>query len=448
MKAIHNQPIAVRELPHVDQYFGAWAITQSAYRSLQSTVESLDLSVHLSAQPSAEVQARARQTYEIENASDEASVAIFDVSGVMMKHVPSMTAGTSTARARRALREAASDPAVTHGLLVIDSPGGSVHGLQDLIDDARRFANKKPLFAYIEDCGCSAGYALATAADKIFINSAGVTGSIGVYAVVYDLSKRAEEDKIQVHVVSTAELKGAGTPGIEISEAFLAEVRKEVDAFQEDFISNVMAGRSMSKTQALQLADGRVHKGKAALELGLIDGVQTLDETFAQLALVRRREPKHNQSKEAKMPQDEKNTQEPVAAKPATAKELASTFPSAPPQWCLDQLSADATIDEAHVAWGKHLEEENAKLAEDLKAQKEAAAKSSPAKPSGSSISPLSNMVEGASEADEDAEYEAFFRERLAAGDTNREARLKARRRFPDEGERFALSGPPPRGSR
>jgi ClpP class serine protease len=86
-------------------------------------------------------------------------------------------------------REAWDDPDVRAVWLDIDSPGGEVQGCFDCADEL--YANSKanggkPLWAMVNEQATSAAYALASAADKIFLPRTGITASIGVYILYVD----------------------------------------------------------------------------------------------------------------------------------------------------------------------------------------------------------------------------------------------------------------------
>jgi len=220
----------------------------------------------------------ARRTYPVVDGT-----GILSVAGVLMKDA-SWYAPTSYSDLRRELGQMKTDPQVARVLVHIDSGGGQSRGLMDLVSELQ--AVGKPTWSYIEDVGASAAYAIAAATDKIYANRTALVGSIGTYSVVVDSSKGAQKLGLKVHVIRAGQFKGAGVPGTEISEEHLADVQRIVNAVNEQFIETVMRGRHMGRSQVEAIADGRVHIGQEAQQLGLIDGVRSLDSVFREFAKV------------------------------------------------------------------------------------------------------------------------------------------------------------------
>ncbi len=283
-------------------------------------------------------------------------VAILSLNGPLTKYRSSLAqyfGGTSMLDMRRALRAAAADDGVKAILLHVDSPGGTVAGTHDLADDVAAAAERKPLFAYIEDLGASAALCVAAQAAKVYANRNALVGSIGTVMVVHDLSKQADEIGVKVHVVSTGFMKGAGTPGAEVTDEQLADLQRMVDEMFQQFRDDLVRGRGLSKKQVDQLATGQLWVGQGAAELGLIDGVESLDETIEQLRQAARpssnaRAPAANQT-EVPMGQNNEKT----AA--ATIAELKAAFPN-DAEFALSAAEKGLTLVEAKADYADHLQ--------------------------------------------------------------------------------------------
>jgi signal peptide peptidase SppA len=276
---------------HLDQYAGAWCIEPKAAKSLIRTVNNLNLAVHVQQhQPEAEQTAREAKAAIFEtvptggSAGKPSALGVVRVEGLMTKYGSSMSSGGSTVLARRRIRAAADDESVSGILLILDTPGGTVSGTVDLALEVREAAKKKPVYAYCEDICCSGGYFVASQATRICANSNAIVGSIGVYLVLEDWSKAFDEAGVKVHVVKFGDLKGAGAFGTEITEEILEEDQKLVDAHGDQFVSFVQKGRGISQAKARELADGRVYVGQEAVTVGLVDKIQSLEETLKELA--------------------------------------------------------------------------------------------------------------------------------------------------------------------
>ncbi len=215
-------------------------------------------------------------------------VATVNVSGPLTKYetsFSSMLGGTSTLRVREALRAANSDPEVRAVLLHIESPGGTVGGTAELYDSISN--SRKPVHSHIEDLGASAALWIASASKSVTANRSAAVGSIGTYTAIQDTSGAYAKEGVKVHVISSGGVKGGGVDGAPISDAYLEEAQKRIDAITDLFVEAVAKGRShagLTKTKVKALADGRIHLASAAKDLGLIDKVASLEEAHFSIA--------------------------------------------------------------------------------------------------------------------------------------------------------------------
>jgi len=222
---------------------------------------------------------------------DHSGIAVLEFSGPMLKG-DSKFADKSTVTLRRELREAARDADATGILLVMDSPGGSVAGTDELARDVARAAEAKPLRVHGDDMLASAAYWAASAAETITLGPTAEVGSIGVVGIIEDLSVATEQAGVKVHVVSTGPFKGAAVPGTVITPEHLDYFRERVDSLAEHFFAAVRRGRKMSAKALEAVTDGRVWSGKEAIALGLADRVRSLDDALEDFrAAVGKRRP-------------------------------------------------------------------------------------------------------------------------------------------------------------
>ena len=258
-----------------------WAIEPRIGLQLWQELQNTTVHVHMS-----EVEARQPLAGSRDGDREygmEDGVAVISMCGPMTKATTSMSSGCSTVATRRQVRAAAADPDVRAIMLRIDSPGGSVSGTSDLADDVRSAASKKPLMGYGEDLCCSAALWVASQCGSFIANSTAMVGSIGTYCAIADYSGMFEVAGIKVHLVSTGEHKGAGTPGVAITAEQLAEFQREVNELNAHFLAAVSRGRSMPMGALKAIADGRVFVGQHARALGLADGIGSFDQAMADL---------------------------------------------------------------------------------------------------------------------------------------------------------------------
>jgi len=212
----------------------------------------------------------------------EDGIAVLSIEGPMHKGDSSF-GGTSTVRTRQALRQALRDPQMRGIMILGDSPGGTVAGTAELAADVAAAARRVPLHVHIEDLGASAMFYVAAQARYLTACASSLIGSIGTVAVVEDSSGEMAKEGIVVHVVSTGPYKGAFTPGAPVSEDHLKYLQGYVNAFGEQFVAAVAAGRRVPVDRVRGWADGRIHLAETARAMGMIDAVCGQDEAFAAL---------------------------------------------------------------------------------------------------------------------------------------------------------------------
>lgn len=347
-------------IPHIEQYFGVWAVQEEPFRAVVDRLNQLDFRSHVSAA------AVNPQVGKSTAAADGARIAVITLEGTLTKYGSSMSGAGSTIDARRQMRKAAADPNIDAIVVRIDSPGGTVSGTQALADDVAAAAAAKPVWAFCEDLCASAAYWIASQASAIYANRTALVGSIGTFAVIQDMSGRAAQLGIKVHVVRAGAHKGDGVPGTEVTHEQLDQWQQMVDGLNEHFLDGVASGRKLDKDCVKGLADGRVHIAQQAQSLGLIDGVQSFDAVLQKLSqhVVSRRS-KTMAENTAPVAAAEEQPAAPVAdttpapsiaaepAKPAAAtyKDIKAACPGANADFLASQLEADATVAQAQAAW-------------------------------------------------------------------------------------------------
>lgn len=225
-------------------------------------------------------------SYTVEN-----GVALLPIEGILAKRANVLTVfsgGTSTEIAKEALAEALADAAVSSVVLVIDSPGGEVDGIEQLADAVA--ASTKPTWAYLDGMACSGAYWLASQCDRIVAaHNCVVSGSIGVVQTHVDRSKANEQAGKVYTDVTAGKYKRIAGPNAPLSPDGRAVLQEQVDQVYSVFVRSVAKGRGMTVDQVLSdMADGRIFIGQQAIDAGLVDDTATLDQVIAQLSATKR----------------------------------------------------------------------------------------------------------------------------------------------------------------
>lgn len=163
-------------------------------------------------------------------------------------------------------------------LLSINSPGGSPVQAGRIYDDVRHFKTlyDKPVYAYIDDIGASAGYYIAAAADKIYANRASLVGSIGVISSSFGLVDTIDGLGIERRVIKSGEHKNFLDPFSPLHEEQAAFWQTQLDITHQQFIDRVVESRGKRlNTEVEGLFSGLVWNGEEAKRIGLIDDLSS-----------------------------------------------------------------------------------------------------------------------------------------------------------------------------
>lgn len=177
----------------------------------------------------------------------------------------------------------ASDESIDRVLVVVDSPGGSVAGIESASNAFASLAKKKPTYAFVSGMACSACYWLIAPSTKIWAARSSVIGSIGTVLCIADSSKLFEKMGVAIHKISSTSLKGGSEPGVEITPEVLDDFQRIVNSINQLFLEAVQSGRRMSNAAVRAVSTGSVWLGQEAKALGLIDCVGELSDCLFAL---------------------------------------------------------------------------------------------------------------------------------------------------------------------
>lgn len=215
----------------------------------------------------------------------EHGVAQFQISGPMTRYPTSFQSafgGTSTMQVQRAMRLARHDGFVTGGFVEVNSPGGTVDGLEELCEEMAQFRGDKPLRMHIAGQGTSAAQRVGVEADVLTIDPMGIAGSVGTLTQMRDTSKLLERAGVKQHYIASGDRKAAGAPGTEVTAEQLAERQELVDAINKNFLDAVERRRPQTKQHMKDIARAGLYDAQRAVKVGLADAVMTTDAALRQ----------------------------------------------------------------------------------------------------------------------------------------------------------------------
>lgn len=164
--------------------------------------------------------------------------------------------------------------------LAINSPGGSPVQSSLIAGRIRHWATEKkvPVLAFCEDAAASGGYWIACAADEIFADPASILGSIGVISSGFGFPEAIQRLGIERRVRTAGTDKSSNDPFRPQSAEELARLDGLLAELHVEFKDWVRARRGARlKASEEELFNGRFWIGRRALELGLCDGLSTVE---------------------------------------------------------------------------------------------------------------------------------------------------------------------------
>ncbi|HDU8310070.1 S49 family peptidase [Morganella morganii] len=183
---------------------------------------------------------------------------------------------------RRVFLTAVNDPEVKGICLDIDSPGGEVAGCFDLVDLIYAERGKKPIHAILSENAFSAAYAIASAADKIYVPRTGGVGSVGVIVIHCDWSQRIKDDGLKVSIITYGNRKAESNPYVALSDEAQAAIQHDVDEMGRLFVSTVSRNRGLSET-VIRNTQAACYLAAEGVQMGLADVVASPDVAFQEL---------------------------------------------------------------------------------------------------------------------------------------------------------------------
>ncbi|MEY3329054.1 MAG: signal peptide peptidase SppA [Planktothrix agardhii] len=187
-------------------------------------------------------------------------------------------------RLAKELRKLRLDEKVKAVVLRVNSPGGSATASEVIGREVDLIRKQKPVIVSMGNFAASGGYWIAMGADQIFAQANTVTGSIGVFGLLFNIQDIASKNGITWDIVKTSKFADIQTNSRPKSPEELARLQKVVNLIYDRFISNVATHRKLPKNKVQEIAQGRVWSGSQAKQLGLVDEIGGLDAAIAAAA--------------------------------------------------------------------------------------------------------------------------------------------------------------------
>ena len=295
-------------------------------------------------------------------------IAVIPILGTLVRRASYIGAasGLTSYHDIEAMAEAAfADPMVKAVLLEIDSSGGEAGGVFDLAQRLRALSQTsgKPLWAIADEAALSAAYAIACAADRLWLTRTAEVGSIGVVAVHIDESVADAKAGLNYTFLHAGAHKIDGHPHAPLPAPVAADIQADIDQLHDQFIALVAGFRRLT-SEVIRATEARVYRGEAALQAGLADQIGTRAEAITALqrqlamsagrslrnqaaALSAARTPPRSQLSQQEISMNDQSTVSPVDNTQENTTPNAAPAPVQPPQTPpLDEAAITAQVEQ------------------------------------------------------------------------------------------------------
>ncbi|WP_276132107.1 signal peptide peptidase SppA [Polluticoccus soli] len=186
---------------------------------------------------------------------------------------------------REQIRKIAKNDKVKAVVLRVNSPGGSALASEVILRELELLKQKKPLVVSMGDLAASGGYYISCKADSIFAMSNTITGSIGVFGMMFNVENMLKNKLgVTFDEVKNAPYADFPTATRPLTADEAARMQRSIDNVYTVFKSRVAQGRKMTIADVDSIAQGRVWTGSDALRIGLVDAIGGLDRAIASAA--------------------------------------------------------------------------------------------------------------------------------------------------------------------
>ena len=238
-----------------------------------------------------EIVAKIGSGQEKQIAKQQGDVLVLPLQGVITNRAAlvsdvSSPPGTSAEAFSNQFRTALNDPAIKAIVLDVNSPGGTVNGVDELASEVFAARGVKPVIAQVNSMAASAAYWIASAAEEMVVNPTGEVGSIGVYTLHEDVSQMLEAAGVKETFISAGKYKVEGNPFEPLGDEAKAAIQDDVNAYYDMFVRAVSRNRKASLSAVRGgFGEGRMVRADKAVAEGMADRIGTMRETLGRLGV-------------------------------------------------------------------------------------------------------------------------------------------------------------------
>lgn len=228
--------------------------------------------------PSADIGAKKAQELLVGAPEQGEKISVISVHGALVPRMGFIDNACeevmSYERLQNQINSALKDDGVQEIVLDINSGGGSAQGAFECADFIKKATEKKPVRAIINMNAYSGAYLIASACSEIIISKTAGVGSVGVYLKRLDLTKRYEQEGIEVHTFFRGATKVDFHPDIKLTEEEKHRIETSTEETYQMFVEYVSKNRNLTIDETIA-TQADTYLGQKAIDLGLADRLAT-----------------------------------------------------------------------------------------------------------------------------------------------------------------------------
>jgi protease-4 len=185
---------------------------------------------------------------------------------------------------KEALQKAKAAKDVKAIVLRVNSPGGSALASDVILREIEITKEEKPVVVSMGSYATSGGYYISCNADRIIAEPTTITGSIGVFGAIPNISEFSKRIGINAEQIGTNKRSIGYSIFEPMNEDFYMVTQEGIERVYNTFVTKVAEGRKMTFEEVDSIAQGRVWTGKEAMEKGLVDEMGSLEDAVRAAA--------------------------------------------------------------------------------------------------------------------------------------------------------------------
>ena len=170
-------------------------------------------------------------------------------------------------------------------VLRVNSPGGSADASEQIWHAVQNIkADSIPVVVSMGDFAASGGYYISCGADYIFAEPTTLTGSIGIFGTIPNVSKLRNKVGLDIDGVRTNKHSDMGTNMIYkgMNDEEHALMQTMIERGYDLFTSRCAQGRHVEQSYIKAIGEGRVWLGDKGVEIGIVDKLGNIDDATAK----------------------------------------------------------------------------------------------------------------------------------------------------------------------